>query len=248
MKLTNYHEVINDVIGDTPVVVAWSAMADAPSAMRRTLPNGTVLSFGSAGLIYQGGIVLFDTQSESLWSPFTRVGLTGAHVGTPLPPVQTVLTTWQAWKRRHPETSAFVHTEPLLRLNYEANPAVPSAEYLQNQRLYYPVYGYDIGASPMKLKEPVFGVIGINGTAARAYPLKLLRETEGPFEDTLNGRAIRLNYDLSMDHLEAMDGDTALLTETCFWINWVGVHPKTEVWQADKLNAPFAEEEIAPAQ
>jgi len=52
-----------------PVVVTWNALAFTPVVLDRRLADGTTLLFGSAGLIYQTGIVMYDKATESFWSP-----------------------------------------------------------------------------------------------------------------------------------------------------------------------------------
>jgi len=251
IKLANYHEVINDTVGGKPIVIAWSALADAACAMERTLPEGGVVSFGSAGIIYQRAILLYETKTRSLWSPVRRVAITGEHTGAVLKPVQTSLTTWQAWKRIHPATTAFVRTDPLLKLNYGANPALPpvdpnrpSSHYLdrRNTIVLYPVYGFELTHSPMNLKTPVFGVTGPDGESVKAYTAEHLRATSGAFQDAIGGKEVTLRYDPEANLLTAKDsGGEPLLTEAMLWLCWEAAHPKTEVWQRETMTPPFAE-------
>ena len=87
IKLMNYHDVINDTLGGEPIAVVWSAPASAPSAMYRDQ-----FTFGSAGLVFQGAIVMYSKDSVaaaegkkgeefSLWSPTMRLCIAGERAG-----------------------------------------------------------------------------------------------------------------------------------------------------------------------
>jgi hypothetical protein len=237
LKLMNYHEVINDALGGAPILVTWSALADAGIAMLRTRPDGKVGLFGSAGLIYQSAIMMYDLDTMSLWSSTEHRCVAGDSCGIGLEPVQATITNWQAWKSRHPNTTVLVGTNPVLPLNYEANPAVPR-DYLNDPRILYPVYGLDVARTPVRLKSLVFGVAGPDGKSVRAYDVGLLIQSSGPFEDALGGLKVTCEYtrEGNIFSVKSADGKP-LLTEMMFWMAWAGAHPNTEVWQEGKLRA-----------
>jgi len=245
IKLANYHDVINDTLGGKAVVIAWSAIASAPSAMERTLPDGTTLVFGSAGLLFQGANVLYDTKTLSLWSPVERRCVAGELADARLEPLQATLTSWHSWKGLYPDTSALVGTEPTLSINYDTNVAVPSATYYRDTFVPYPVYGLDISRTPLPLKTFVIGVTGPDGESFKAYPIALLREVSGPIEDTIGGQEVSLEYDANSGILTARDAqDRPLLWEQMFWFCWAAAHPETEVWQEERFRA--APEQSSP--
>ena len=238
IKFANYHEVINDNLGGVPILVAWSALADAATAMERTLPDGKVAEFGAAWLMYQGGIVLYDAETQSLWSSLDRRCIVGGRADARLKPVQAAVMPWQAWRSRNPASTALVGIEPVLRIDYERNPARPS-DYLNNPTVPYPVYGFDVSSTPMPLKARVFGVTAHDDKAKKAYEANLSRETDASgFEDTLGGQTVRLRYDPEANLLLATDAEgNVLLTEAMIWVCWSGLHPETEVWQEEELRA-----------
>lgn len=235
IRFLNYHDVVNDTLSEKPIAVAWSALAEAASAMERTLADGTTLSFGSAGLVYQGVIVLYDLETESLWAPLTRQCVAGESVGKSLTPIQATVTTWETWKKMQPNTTAAFPQKPSF-YGYDGNPALPSPEYLKDGVYLFPVYGLEEVGKPMPMKARVFGVIGPDGKTARAYELGLLLETKGTFEDQLGGRKVVLQYDPDASVLTAKDADgKPLRCEGMFWFAWRGAHPKTEVWKEKEL-------------
>ena len=62
------HQVVNDVMGDVPVVVYYDPLAGTPVAARRRIGDRT-LTFGVSGLVANGTSPYFDRETESLWSP-----------------------------------------------------------------------------------------------------------------------------------------------------------------------------------
>jgi hypothetical protein len=253
IKFMNYHDVINDTLGGEPIVVVWSALASAPSAMYRDQ-----LTFGSAGLVFQGAIVMYSKDTDpaadgkkvekfSLWSPTCRLCIAGERAGARLKPLQADLVTWKTWKTLNPNTTALTGTKPVQPFNYDTTMAVPP-EYLnpQNPGLPHPVYGLDVEKNPFFPKARVFGITDSQGKVAKAYLPALLREKPGPFEDTVGDRALTLQFDPDTLILSAKDAQgNPVLTEAMLWIAWVGAHPGTEVWQEDRLRA-IREGQITP--
>ncbi len=254
IKFMNYHDVINDTLGGEPIVAVWSAAASAPSALYRDQ-----FTFGSAGLVYQGAIVMYSKEADaapdgktiekfSLWSPTLHLCLAGERAGARLRPLQAELVTWKTWKTLNPDTSVLTGTKPVQPFNYDVSIAVP-ADYLnpQNPVLPHPVYGLDVEKNPFFPKASVFGVTDSQGKAAKAYLPALLREKPGPFEDTVGDRKLTLQFNPDTLIFSAKDAEgNPVLTEAMFWIAWLGAHPNTEVWQADRLRA-LREAQTSPA-
>jgi hypothetical protein len=244
LRLANYHEVVNDTLGGRPIAVAWSALALAAEAFDRAGPDGGVREFGSAGLLYQSAIVLYDVKTLSLWSPTRRLCLAGASTGADLSPLPAVVTTWKEWKRLHPETTALTGTDPVLNINYDTNPATPPDYYNPRAPILHPVDGMDVETTPMPLKTRVYGVTGPDGRV-KAYAMWLLEEAEGPISDEIGGVKAVLEYNAEANILSARtEADEPLLVETMFWMAWFGAHPDTEVWQEQRL----IDEMYPPAQ
>ena len=55
-------------------------------------------------------LIMFDRETNSLWSHFLSEGIEGKFEGTKLTNIPTVLTTWKEWKSSFPETRALLKT------------------------------------------------------------------------------------------------------------------------------------------
>ena len=62
------------------------------------------LTFGVSGKLIRNALVMYDRQTDTLWSQFLGVAVQGELQGTPLEPLPSTLTDWATWKRLHPDT------------------------------------------------------------------------------------------------------------------------------------------------
>ncbi len=65
-----------------------------------------VHEFGVSGKLIMNALVMYDRETESLWSQFLSQSVRGELTGTKLDIVPLTLTTWDKWKETHPETVA----------------------------------------------------------------------------------------------------------------------------------------------
>lgn len=66
--------------------------------------EGRELTFGVSGKLIMNALVMYDRQTDSLWSQFLGVGVDGEFSGTPLEPLPSTLTEWSTWRALHPDT------------------------------------------------------------------------------------------------------------------------------------------------
>ena len=248
VKYMTYHQVVNDVLGDEPIAVVWSVFSDAASAFKRPITGGPVeekpMRFASSALVYQGDILAFDEETSSLWYPVRRECIVGERLGESLEPVRAAVTSWQNWRRLHPDSSALVGTDPAMRFDYEKN-ILPREYYREDNYVMYPVYVEDIIETPMMLMTLFFGVTTPDGESARAYARRLLSklpEGERTFEDTVGDTKVSVAYDAEADMLSVTDADgSELLVQEMIWAAWWGAYPETGVWRRDELAEQAAE-------
>ena len=63
-----------------------------------------VLTFGVSGKLILNALVMYDRQTDSLWSQFLGEAVEGPLAGTRLELVSSHVTTWSAWREEHPDT------------------------------------------------------------------------------------------------------------------------------------------------
>ena len=158
--------------------------------------NGEEHTFGVSGKLIMNALVMYDHQTNTLWSQFLRKGVRGELAGTELEVVPVTQTTWQTWKELHPDTLALDKQGRYSRDSYRG--------YYQDSRA--GVIGETLDDDRLASKEMVLGV-DIDGST-KAYPFfklsdsPVVNDTVGDFNtlvyfDDASGTA--LVYDREID-------------------------------------------------
>ncbi len=229
IRILNWHEVVNDRFGDEPIVVTYCPLCGSGMAFRSSAGDRD-LTFGVSGLLYNSDVLLYDRQTNSLWSQIMATAVTGAMKGAKLTAVPVTHTTWADWRRRHRAT-LILSTDTGHVRDYGRD---PYQGYDKSEQVMFPVRFRAEGFHP---KERVLG-LAIGG-AAKAYPLvelgKLARGKAGPvvLEDEVGGHQIRIRFDPAHAVAEAYDhAGEPLAATTLFWFAWYAFHPATQVYRS----------------
>jgi hypothetical protein len=94
IRILNYHEVVNDRIGTEPVVITYCPLCGSGMAFSSEV-GGRLLTFGVSGLLYNSDVLLFDRQTESLWSQLRKQAVTGPLKGQELEMLPVAHTAWR---------------------------------------------------------------------------------------------------------------------------------------------------------
>ena len=97
-----WHEIVNDTVGETPVAVTYCPLCDSAIAFDRR-QGGRVLDFGTSGLLYRSDLVMYDRQTESLWSQFIGTAIAGTLTGAQLGSLPVAIVAWSDWRAAHPD-------------------------------------------------------------------------------------------------------------------------------------------------
>lgn len=219
IRILDWHEVVNDAIGDFKFTVTYCPLCGTGMVFDRELEDGAV-RFGVSGLLYRSDVLLYDDQTESLWSQLERKAVAGPKTGTELTWVPSRQTTWKLWRKRHPE-GRVLSTDTGFRRDYSRS---PYAGYEKTSRVMFPVPEHN-DAFPNKTW--IWGVV-LNGEA-KAYPEKRLPLNE-EVRDEVGNRKLVLTRDEGGVTLK--DGDGASIPVVrAFWFAWQAFHPETEIWE-----------------
>jgi hypothetical protein len=140
--------------------------------------EGQELTFGVSGKLLMNALVMFDRQTDTLWSQFTGEALEGPLTGGRLDFIPSELTTWAAWKEQHPDTLV-LNTDDLGQ-KYD-----PYVSYYLNP--YAGILDETNTDERLHVKELVVGVVGEAGQ--KAYGFRHLAET-GVINDTFESRPL----------------------------------------------------------
>lgn len=188
LQIMTWHEIANDTVGDTPVLVTFCPLCNAALVFERRL-NGEVYEFGTSGLLRNSDLVMYDRTTETLWQQFTGQAIVGDLAGAQLDFLSSSVASFADFRAAHPEGVV---------LSRETGNSRP---YGNN-----PYAGYDTYDNPLSLggelvlfqgeqddrlppAERVVAVSLAESGIDVAYPLTILSEV-GVINDTQGGQDI----------------------------------------------------------
>ena len=222
IRILNWHEVVNDTVGGRSVVISYCPLCGTGMVFDAQM-NGRTLDFGVSGLLYNSDMLLYDRQTSSLWSQIQAQAISGPMKGSKLSLIAADYTSWQDWKKRHPEGLVLDQRTGHSR-DYSRD---PYAGYENVATLYFDVQNRD---QRFHEKEPVIGLT-IDGKA-RVWPLSELDKVDRwPLQDSLGGTNLRIHYRASDKSVTIVD-DTGkqLPAIPAYWFAWVAFYPDTQVF------------------
>lgn len=219
LKILNYHEIVNDRVGELPIAITYCPLCDSVAAFDRRTPLGE-RNFGVSGLLYNSNVLLYDRDGrrDSLWSQLRAEGISGPAAARSLTPLPLELTTWQDWRQRYPQTKV-LSGRTGHRRDYDQN---PYAGYFAGADLMFPVRPT---SDRLPAKARVLGVW--TEGAARAYPESAFAGEPAQIEDRLEGKRVVVEYRPDARSLRIVEADDGVHWMYAFWFGWYAFHPET---------------------
>jgi hypothetical protein len=224
LRVLNWHEIVNDQLGGTPVAVTYCPLCDSSAVFHRRVGTETV-EFGVSGLLYNSNVLMYDRLTNSLWSQLMAQGMSGPYVKRQLKPVPFELTTWADWRQRHPATEVLSIDTGHAR-DYDTN---SYEDYFRSSQLWFPVSRQN---GRLEKKHLVLGVWTDN--ASRAYPLSAFDGEDRQLTDEIDGRHITLRYDAKAKSLTIDSADEGVKWMYSFWFAWYAFRPETDIYSASR--------------
>lgn len=106
LRIMDWHEMANDVVGGVPVSLAYCTLCGAGIAFDGRAPDGNTYTFGSSGFLYRSNKLMYDRETGTLWNQLTGEPVLGelAAADFRLTILPLVLTSWSDWLAQHPDT------------------------------------------------------------------------------------------------------------------------------------------------
>ncbi|MGE3446716.1 MAG: DUF3179 domain-containing protein [Microbacteriaceae bacterium] len=102
VQILMWHEIVNDAVGGIPVAVTYCPLCNSALAYDRRV-DGRVLEFGTSGLLWNSALVMYDRQTETLWSHFIGQGIVGELTSVELEVFPVATVPWAVWRDAHPD-------------------------------------------------------------------------------------------------------------------------------------------------
>jgi hypothetical protein len=224
-RILNWHEVVNTKIGENAFVVTFCPLCGSAVVFDARV-NGSLRTFGVSGLLHKNNLLMFDRESDSLWSQFTLQSVAGPMMKTRLKWLPSEQITWRDWKEKFPD-GKLLSTDTGFTRRYDINP--------------YALYAED-GKPPSGPRLPIRDdlpdkewVWGITiGEIAKAYPLNRLPDGE-PVRDVVDGVELELVLDAEARFVSVVIAETREPLDNgfgSFWFSWQDFFRETLVYLA----------------
>lgn len=223
--ILNWHEIVNHDLDGTPLLITFCPLCGTGMAFDPEV-EGRHLTFGVSGLLYNSDLLMYDHQTESLWSQIEGRAISGPLAGTELRPVAIRHELWGGWQERVGLDGQVLSTDTGHSRNYRMS---PYGNYHHSERLYFPV------THTSRKYHPKTWVLGwtYNGES-KAWPFPELADYGAVLDDQIGGKAVRIHYDPEVPSAELRDASGKLLpAKRAFWFAWYTFHPETRIYEAD---------------
>ncbi len=218
------------------------------------------LTFGVSGKLIMNALVMYDRETQTLWSQFLGDAVEGPLLGERLTLVPSRLTTWGDWKAEHPDT---------LALDTGSRPYDPYASYYISGRTgIMPEANSD---ERLSIKELVLGLVGESSQRAYAHAdlgaaqvvndvfegaeIVVVRDdasrSVGAFGRRVGDRVLTFDQGNAPDEMADSETDSTWSKLTgvaiagvlegerledypsfnAFWFGWSDYYPDSELWE-----------------
>lgn len=224
LRVLVWHEIVNDVIAGQPVAVTYCPLCGTAMVFDRNV-GGRVLTFGVSGLLYQSDVLLYDRQTESLWSQLGMKSMAGTMVDTLLRWIPSEQMTWQMWWGKFGD-GRVLSTNTGFSRDYTRT---SYGEYATNSETMFPVPRH---RTELQDKAWVLGMV-VNGKA-KAYSrdeLDKLTITQS-IKDVVGGDEIEISYrpDIRYAVVTNRTRGEPQPHVMAYWFAWQAFYPSTELW------------------
>lgn len=215
VRILDWHEVVND----PPLIVTYCPLCGSGMAFETAGRR-----FGVSGLLYNSDVLLYDRETESLWSQILGLAINGPLKGQTLEDYPLLHTTWEKWLAAHPDTLVLSPRSGYTNFGYDERNK-NYARYEQSPRTMFPVSNRD---RRFHAKAWVLG-LEIAG-AHKAYAFEDLAKVPTPLRDEIGGQAVLVHYDGTTAWAVDDQGDP-IHSVRLFWFAWFAFHPETQVFE-----------------
>lgn len=229
LRFMDFHEVVNDTVGDVPIAVVWSPLSGSAAVFARRV-GGSRIELEPSGLLSNCSSLLVDRgDPPSLFSAVHAKAVAGpaAKDGMLLERLPFTVMRWADWQAAHPETRVLKPAPELVK----AYKTSPYGKYLGSDDLKFPASPLPPG--PLPKKTPVLAVTA--GGQRLVYSLPFVAkqaDTHGnPWKTTQGGVALEFRFwpgsrsDNPPTAVVTAPGGEPVEVLPSFWFAWHAAHP-----------------------
>jgi hypothetical protein len=219
VAILDWHELVNDELAGRPILVSYCPLCGTGIVFDRRV-DGRVRRFGVSGLLYRSDLLMYDRESESLWSQISAQAISGPLLGQRLELLRSRMARFGEWKRSHPASTVLSpetgHPRDYARSPYEG--------YATSEGLAFPV----AFERRYHAKMPTLGLRRQDGSA-RAYPALEILRSGGVVEEPFGDDRVRVAYDEASQVFQ-VEAPASVEVVEGYWFAWSAFHPETSVY------------------
>jgi len=129
-----WHEVVNDVVGGKSLVITFCPLCGTAIVFDARLGD-KIFKFGVSGKLYESNLLMYDKETESLWSQALGEAVVGFETGKKLNHYPSQLLTFREVVEKYSEVRV-LSEDTGHRRDYGQS---PYGNYEENEQLYFPV-------------------------------------------------------------------------------------------------------------
>jgi hypothetical protein len=185
--------------------------------------DGQKHTFGVSGRLYKSNVLLYDHQTDSLWSQLKEQAISGPSVGKNLRLLPSSRINWKTWQQLNPSTEVLSDDTGFYR-DYSTD---PYEGYYRIGTLMFPVGDVRTDMSAKEL------ILGINvDEHAKAYRMGWLRSNPGLHHDKIGKHAIQIEISPEGEVVAVHDDEGhAIPAIYSYWFAWQAFHRETQVYK-----------------
>ncbi len=134
LQILIWHEIVNDEIGGTPVIVTFCPLCYSALVYDRRI-NGETHKFGVSGLLRNSDMIMYDQKTESFWQQFTGEAIVGDMLDKTLKIIPSQIISFAQFKDAYP-MGKVLSKETGFSRRYGVNPYVGYDDVDQRPFLY----------------------------------------------------------------------------------------------------------------
>ncbi len=217
-RILAWHEMALDQVGGLDLTIVYCTLCGTVIPYR-SFAGGRLHTFGTSGLLYQSSKLMFDAETQSLWSTAQGKPVVGALVGSGLELdfVPIVTTDWGRWRRKYPGTQV-LSLETGHKRDYSEGAAY--RDYFATDELMFDVARRD---KRLRNKDEVL-VIRLKGKRPLAVAAKFLARR--PLHE-LEHEGVKLSIRTEGGANLVFSEGQQIPAHRAFWFGWYAQFPDT---------------------
>ncbi len=215
-----WHEIVNDWISGTPLSITFCPLCATGIVFERQV-NNKILDFGTSGKLYQSNLVMYDRQTDTLWSQAEGRAIRGELFPSTLTRYPSSIVEFSIAASLNPDLKVLSTDTGNIR-DYKRN---PYQGYEKTQDIYFPIKNSD---KRLPVKLVVYG-ISVDGKFKAYDYLKLLDKKK--LQDDLAGHELEIMVNAE-DEIIVFDktANKRIVGFNSYWFSFATHNPDAEIW------------------